>query len=73
MSQYHTVSEVARLIGAVPRDISDLFYKRVLDDERCPVVGGRRIIPENYIDTIRTALKRAGRPVADLVSQSSHQ
>ena len=32
------VSEAARRLGAVPRDISDLFYKRELRDDLCPVV-----------------------------------
>jgi hypothetical protein len=56
------VSEVARRIGARPKDISDLFYLRKLDDRQCPVVGGRRLIPEAYIPTIEQALREAGRP-----------
>ena len=56
-----TVSEVARQIGGRPKDISDLFYLRKLDDARCPVVGGRRLIPEDYIPTIEQALRDAGR------------
>jgi hypothetical protein len=55
------VSEVARRIGARPKDISDLFYLRKLDDRHCPVVGGRRLIPETYIPTIEQALREAGR------------
>lgn len=61
-----SVSEVARRIGATPRDISDLFYRRMLRDDLCPVVGGRRLIPDSYVDTIRAALRRAGRPVAEV-------
>lgn len=59
-----SVSEAARRLGARPRDISDLFYRRQLSDERCPIVGGRRLIPENYVHRIAAALRRAGRPVA---------
>jgi hypothetical protein len=52
---------VARRIGARPKDISDLFYLRKLSDEQCPIVGGRRMIPEAYIPTIERALRDAGR------------
>jgi len=62
--EHLSVSEVARRLGARPRDISDLFYRRQLSDERCPIVGGRRLIPENYVHRIAAALRRAGRPVA---------
>jgi hypothetical protein len=55
------VSQVARRIGARPKDISDLFYLRKLDDARCPVVGGRRLIPEDYIPGIVQVLRDAGR------------
>jgi hypothetical protein len=56
------VSEVARRIGgANPKDISDFFYLRKLDDARCPIVGGRRLIPEDYIPAIEAALRAAGR------------
>jgi hypothetical protein len=55
------VSEVARRIGARPKDISDLFYLRKLDDSHCPVVVGRRMIPESYTPVIEQALRNAGR------------
>jgi hypothetical protein len=55
------VSEVARRIDARPKDISDLFYQRRLDDRRCPVVGGRRLIPEDYIPAIEQVLRDSGR------------
>lgn len=58
-----SVGDAARRLGAKPKDISDLFYGRALRDDLCPVVGGRRLIPEDYIDAIRTALRRAGKPV----------
>ena len=61
MEQQLSVSEVARRIGAKPKDISDLFYRRELRDDLCPIVAGRRLIPEPYIDVIDMVLKRHGR------------
>lgn len=58
---YLSVSEAARRLGTKPRAISDLFYKRELRDDLCPIVGGRRLIPECYIEVIAIALRRAGR------------
>ncbi len=62
------VSEAARRIGAIPKDISDLFYRRELRDDLCPIVAGRRVIPEDYLEMIRAALRRNGRPVGKGVS-----
>jgi hypothetical protein len=59
--KHFIVSEVARRLGARPRHISALFYERRLEDERCPIVGGRRLIPEDYIPEIEAALREAGR------------
>jgi hypothetical protein len=56
-----TVSDVARRIGARPKDISDAFYQRRLSDERCPIVGGRRLIPPDYVPTIEAVLRQLGR------------
>ncbi|MGE5610362.1 MAG: hypothetical protein ACM359_14000 [Bacillota bacterium] len=61
---YLSVSEAARSLGAKPQDISALFYKRELRDDLCPIVAGRRLIPEEYLDMIRMALMRHNRPVA---------
>jgi hypothetical protein len=58
-----SVLEAARRLKARPRDISDLFYRRRLRDDLCPIVGGRRLIPEGYVETIAAELTRAGRPV----------
>ena len=57
-----SVSEAARRLGAHPKDISDLFYRRELRDDLCPIVAGRRLIPESYLGVIRAALRRHGRP-----------
>jgi hypothetical protein len=64
-----SVSEAARRLNARPRDISDPFYRRQLRDDLCPIVAGRRLIPEDYLDVIALALKRAGRPVEMQASQ----
>lgn len=59
-----SVSEVARKLGARPKDISDLFYQRELRDDLCPIVAGRRLIPETYIQEIAAALRRHARKVS---------
>ena len=58
MVHHHSVSEVARQLGVKPRDISDLFYSRELRDDLCPIVGGRRLIPDTYVDEIAEVLRR---------------
>ena len=66
MGDFFTVSEAARELegmvngGVRPRDISTLFYQRELRDDLCPIVGGRRLIPRNYLDVIAMALRRKG-------------
>ena len=60
-----SVSEVARRLGAKPKDISDLFYSRELRDDIAPIVAGRRLIPEDYIEVIRTVLLRNKRQVSE--------
>jgi hypothetical protein len=61
MSSYLFVSEAARHLRCRPRDVSDLFYQRLLSDERCPVVGGRRMIPADFLPVIEAALRRRDR------------
>ena len=61
-----SVSDAARRIsdeeGAIvaPPVITTLFYRRRLDDTVCPVVSGRRLIPENYLPEIVRALREHG-------------
>ncbi len=61
--QYLSVSDAARRLEARPRDISDLFYRRMLRDDLCPIVAGRRLIPEDYLDRIAQVLRHERRPV----------
>jgi hypothetical protein len=60
MTDHLTVSEAARRWGVPPRVISDYFYARRLDDRRCPIVGGRRLIPTDYLPSIEVVLRQAG-------------
>ncbi len=66
-----TVSEAARAWGVPPRLISDLFYARRLDDGRCPIVGGRRLIPHDYLPEIAETLRKAGYRVAAAAPSAS--
>ena len=43
-----------------PRWITDLFYQRELRDDLCPIIGGRRLIPRDYLPMIAMALRRHG-------------
>jgi hypothetical protein len=71
MPDYLTVSDVARELSKAhrtvvpPRDITNLFYRRELRDDVCPVIGGRRLIPRYYLPVIETALRRNGRIKAE--------
>jgi len=59
---YLSVSQAAAELGCRPRDISDLFYQRLLDPDRTILIAGRRAIPREYLPDIRRVLKeRAGR------------
>jgi hypothetical protein len=58
--QHATVSEAARRWGIPPRVISDLFYARRLDDRRCPIIGGKRLIPPDYLPEVERVLREAG-------------
>jgi hypothetical protein len=51
------VSEIARQLDVPPQLISNLFYRRVLDDRLCPVVSGRRLIPSQYVRQIARQLR----------------
>jgi len=60
-TEFLSVGEVSRRIGARPQDVTTAFYRGLLRDDLCPLVGGRRLIPESYVDLIAMALKRAGK------------
>ena len=55
-----SISRLARELGIPPRKISDLFYARKLDDTRCPIIDGRRVIPVDYVPEIKRVLGENG-------------
>jgi hypothetical protein len=58
-----SVGEAARRLGAKPVDITAGFYRGNLRDDLCPIVAGRRLIPESFLPQIESFLKRNGRQV----------
>jgi hypothetical protein len=54
------VHRLSRSLGAAvpPSAISALFDKRRLGDDLCHIVGGRRLIPSDYLPSIPEALLR---------------
>lgn len=55
---YLTVGEVAEKLGCPPKTLSDMLYLRRLDISRCPLLGGRRMIPADYVPQIERLLNR---------------
>jgi hypothetical protein len=64
MQEFVLVSGAARRLGRRPREISDAFYQGKLDDQRCPLIDGRRMIPLDYLPIIEQVLRRRGLPAA---------
>ncbi len=58
--QFTTVGNLADHFGVPPKLLSSLFWQRVLDAEKCPVVSGRRLIPTDYVETIGEVLRERG-------------
>jgi hypothetical protein len=60
--QYYGVGDVSARLGGVPRRVlSDGFYTGLLDAARCPLVSGRRLIPEDYLPELEETLRRVGK------------
>ena len=59
-----SVGDVARRLGVRPSVITQLFYERRIEDESCPIVAGRRLIPEEMVDVIAIELRRKGYDVS---------
>jgi hypothetical protein len=61
-----TVGAVARDIAertgtsVPPHVISNLYYRRILDNDLCRVVCGVRLIPPDYVPVIEAELRRRG-------------
>jgi hypothetical protein len=66
MPDFLSVSEAARElneqlgIAIRPQDITNLFYRRELRDDACPIVGGRRLIPRDHLAMIGKQLRQRG-------------
>jgi hypothetical protein len=66
MLEFTTVGGIIRdlrerdAVSVRPQDITDLFYKRLLPDERCPILGGRRLIPRDLVPVIEAKLRERG-------------
>lgn len=56
MEQVFTVGEIARLLGVLPRKVSDVFYQGKVPSDRTQIAGGRRLIPISLLPAIREAL-----------------
>ncbi len=51
---------MSRRFGVPPRLIADLFWQGKLNGEVCPVVRGRRQIPDDSVPVIKRVLIEAG-------------
>lgn len=60
MSGILSVRDAASRLRVRPRQITSAFYDGLLRDDIAPIVGGRRIIPESYLETIAMVLRRRG-------------
>jgi hypothetical protein len=61
MAELFSVSDLARRFNCPPRVVSDLLYARIVPDGECPIVGGRRLIPEKYVSIIAKKLAERSR------------
>jgi hypothetical protein len=61
MAGFLTVSEAAREIDALPRHISDMFYRRKLTDRHGVMVGGRWLLYRERLGEIKDVLAENGR------------
>jgi hypothetical protein len=52
-----SISQLARKHGIAPCKLSDLFYRRILSDEKCQIVNGRRVIPQEYVPELEAILR----------------
>ena len=60
MSTYRGVGEIARELRVNPTLITNLFYQGKLPADRCPIAGGRRLVPPSVVPEIIDALKEKG-------------
>ena len=60
MDELLSVGDVAKRLNVRPSQVTQLFYERRLRDDLCPIVGGRRLIPQDYVEVIAMVLRRKG-------------
>lgn len=68
--KFYFTGEVAARLNARPKDITMLFYCRKLDVKRCPTVGGRRLIPVDYVEEVKNALIAYGLLPPEITDES---
>ena len=69
MDELLGVGDVARRLNVRPSQVTQLFYERRLRDDLCPIVGGRRLIPHDYVAIIAMELKRKGVSVREVPNE----
>ncbi|MCH7687858.1 MAG: hypothetical protein IH899_14435 [Planctomycetes bacterium] len=69
MEELLSVGDVARRLNVRPSQVTQLFYECRLRDDLCPIVGGRRIIPQNYVAVIAMELRRKGVSVREVPNE----
>jgi hypothetical protein len=66
MAEFLCVSEVSREaeqqlgIPVSPKAVSDLLYQRRVDVRRCPMLGGRRLVPRDLLPEVIRILRERG-------------
>jgi hypothetical protein len=66
MPEFVFVSQAARElreqlgVQVRPQDLTNLLYRGELRSDRCPILGGRRLIPRAYLPEIANHLRRRG-------------
>lgn len=63
-----TMTEAAREIACLPRDISDAIYARALDESRIVRIGSRHAIPDDYLESLREIMAARGKVRAELAT-----
>jgi hypothetical protein len=57
---YLSVGDVARRLGVKPYQVTRLFYDGLLREDLCPLIAGRRLVPEAYLPAVAAELRRKG-------------
>lgn len=60
-----SVGDAARALNVRPRDITRLLYDRRVSVERCPIIGGRRMIAPSMLPEIAIALSQHSRSLKE--------